>query len=131
MSDNGPTLREFLEQRFALEHAVIEQRVHELEKRIALQVALAERALVTQATEYERRLTALNHAHEDAIKERGRVLPREMFEAFTKEYDEFRASTAVRLQEIATRASTWTVAIGLFTVLMSILIQWLEIGKPR
>jgi hypothetical protein len=48
---------------------------------------LAERdkTLITQATEYERRLTDLNHAHDEARRVLGTYLPRETWEAWQKE----------------------------------------------
>ncbi len=43
-------------------------------------------ALKLQATEYERRLELLNHAHQRAIDVLATYLPREKFESFEQEY---------------------------------------------
>jgi hypothetical protein len=44
-------------------------------------------ALRLQAAEYERRLTVLNHAHEDAIRAQAMTVPREMFNGFLKDHE--------------------------------------------
>jgi len=44
-----------------------------------------EKALALQAQEYERRLDALNHAHQQAIEAQAMTVPRETFEAYIKE----------------------------------------------
>lgn len=43
------------------------------------------RALRLQATEYERRLESLNHAHQQTIETAARTVPREMFEQYVRE----------------------------------------------
>jgi hypothetical protein len=143
-------LRELLEQRIAAERSLADHRfkaerertdatyaalVQLLEQRFAMQAE----SLRLQAIEYERRLTALNHAHELAVKEQARVLPREMFDQFRNEYekfrsgqlsretydqfkveyDKFRLETSNQLQAISTRSITWTAAIGLIVVVLA------------
>ena len=119
-SSTPPTLREYLDQRFSYERAITDQRFE-----------LAEKALTMQAREYERRLEELNHAHTQAVSERLRVLPREIFEQFKHEYDLFRRTTETTLASITTRTLTWTAAVGLFVVLMSLAIRlWPALAGP-
>ena len=49
------------------------------------QLELRDQALQVQAREYERRLEALNHAHEEAQRVLNTYLPRETWEAWLKE----------------------------------------------
>ena len=89
-----PTLREYLEQRLDYERSLVAQKFE-----------LIDRALQHQAAEYERRLTVLNHAHEAAVKEQARVLPREMFDTFRKEYDGFKHEVASLRNEMVRNAT--------------------------
>jgi len=47
-----------------------------------------DKALITQAVEYERRLNVLNHAHEEAVRVLNTYITRELFE---KSQEELRA----------------------------------------
>lgn len=69
-----PFNREILEQQIA----------HEKELRETHESA-TEKERFIQAVEYERRLTALNHAHEQAIEAQARTVPREVFDNYVKE----------------------------------------------
>lgn len=53
-----------------------------------------EKALELQAKEYERRLDSLNHAHDQAIQDKTLLLPREIFEAFLKEFQQYKETTS-------------------------------------
>lgn len=119
-----PTLREYLEQRLDYERTLVSQMFAALERRIEAQEKAHSRALELQAAEYERRLNALNHAHEAAVKEQARVLPRELHDAFVKEYDLFRLDVSKQLAAITTRSVTWTAAIGAFFLIASILVRF-------
>lgn len=107
-------LRELMETRLRYERALTDE-----------QLAAQQTALSLQAKEYERRLTELNHAHERAVVEQARVLPREIHESFIKEYESFRIDTAKQLQAAQTRSVTWAGAIGIGFLLASVAIQLL------
>lgn len=95
------TIREYLEQRLDYERTlvrqqldtireVMEQRLDAMDAALVLQRNINHEKLQMQAAEYERRLTVLNHAHEEAVRERNRTLPREMFEQWTVEFAKWR-----------------------------------------
>jgi len=67
-------------------------------------VAAIDKALILQATEYERRLNTLNHAHEQAVEAQARTVPREMFEQYVKEARE-REETLSAAQSATFRAA--------------------------
>ncbi len=113
----SPTLREYIETQIRYERTLVDQRFEMLD-----------RALILQAEEYKRRLDALNHAHAQAVVEQQRTLPRELHEAFIKEYDFFRMETAKQLQANATRSTTWVSAIGLLFLIVQIIMRF---GFPR
>jgi hypothetical protein len=83
-------LREYLEQRLDYERTLVSQRFEQLERLLETHRLATDKALHVQATEYERRLTVLNHAHEAAVKEQNRVLPRETFQAFLDDFMKWR-----------------------------------------
>lgn len=61
---------------------------HEYAVRIAVletKLTEADRARILQATEYERRLDVLNHAHQKALEERAAVVSNEKFESGIRE----------------------------------------------
>jgi hypothetical protein len=159
-----PSLRELLERTIQYERAHTDQRfVAERERSDATYASMMKLIeqrfdsrddnLRLQASEYERRMTVLNHAHEAAVKEQARVLPREMFDQFKNEYEKFRSGQLTRdtfdqfradyekfrrddydkfkldvsnqLQAIATRSVTWTAAIGLLLTIIMIAMKFL------
>ena len=75
------TIREYLEQRLDYERTIMAQRME-----------LVDKALALAAAEYERRLTVLNHAHEAAVKEQARVLPRETFDQWKDDFSKWRGT---------------------------------------
>jgi hypothetical protein len=95
------TIREYLEQRLDYERTLVkhqldairemlEQRLDAMDSALVLQRNIDHEKLQMQAVEYERRLTVLNHAHEDAVREKNRVLPREMFEQWASDFSKWR-----------------------------------------
>ena len=106
------SLREYLEQRLDYERSLVAQRFEMLEK-----------ALTLQAAEYERRLIVLNHAHEAAVKEQARVLPRELFDQFKDDYADWRDSVNTSLTTIATRSAIWTAIVGVLVILADIAVN--------
>ena len=63
---------------------------HELHIRIAVLETLVverERAMTLQAKEYERRLEALNHAHEQQVERNTEYVSREIWDAFKRSTD--------------------------------------------
>jgi hypothetical protein len=70
---------------------------HERELRLVAEAAV-ERARVIQFNEYERRLDALNHAHDQAVAEQLRTLPRTEFDQFKRDLTD-RTDLASREQD--------------------------------
>ena len=69
----------------ALSPEVLAERIeHERELRQQTE-RYVNKALRKQADEYERRLDALNHAHEQAVAEQARTVSRELFDVYVKE----------------------------------------------
>lgn len=122
----SPTLREYLELRLDYERSLVAQKLE-----------LIEQARVIQAKEYERRLDILNHAHEAAVTEQARVLPREIFDVFKREYeikhadmraqfDTFKLETATQLTVLNTRAAVWATVVGVIFAVLTILLRFLK-----
>lgn len=120
----SPSLREFLEQQLDYERKILDQRIELFEKTQRVRDTARDRELQLQAIEYERRLTALNHAAERAVAEAGRVVSRIEWDEFKKTYDETKIANAKELQGIASRAATWTAAIAIGFAILNIIIRF-------
>lgn len=120
----SPTLQEYLEQQLAYERKILEQRIDLLERTQQVRDDARSRELELQAAEYERRLTALNHAAERAVTEAARVVSRIEWDTFKADYDALKIANARELQGIASRSATWTVAIAVAFALLNIIIRF-------
>lgn len=109
------TIREYLEQRLDYERTlvkhqldatreVVEQRLDTMDHALVLQRDLDREKVAIQAAEYERRLTVLNHAHEEAVRERNRVLPREMFDQWVTDFSKWRDAVNKSLSDMTSLA---------------------------
>jgi len=83
------SLREYFEAKLQAEKE-INQAYHE-SLRVALEI---------QAREYERRLTVLNHAHEEARMVLNTYVPREMLEASLAQWGLWRTDTDKKIQDL-------------------------------
>lgn len=70
----------------AVKIAVLEERVRGLDK-----------ALLLQASEYERRLDELNHAHAQQVERNAQYVSRELWDSRNKEVDDWRRAVDNRL----------------------------------
>jgi hypothetical protein len=79
-----------------------DERVRQLELSIARlqeQLKSSEVAKMLQATEYERRLTALNHAHEQALEVQKTTVTADKFEDYVKTESLAREAALLRVDE--------------------------------
>jgi hypothetical protein len=79
-----------------------DERVRQLELSIARlqeQLKSSEVAKMLQATEYERRLTALNHAHEQALEVQKTTVTADKFEEYVKTERTAREAALLRVDE--------------------------------
>lgn len=93
------TLREFEQRLYNMQMHMVENIKAQRELSDFRATAL-EKALLLQASEYERRLNVLNHAHEVAVKEAARVVPREMFDQFGSEWNKWRDDVNTKLTNL-------------------------------
>lgn len=94
------TLREFEQRIYTMQMQMVENiKAHrELND---FRAGALEKALLLQAAEYERRLNVLNHAHEQAVKEAARVVPREMFDQSQVDWNKWRDEVNTRLTNLS------------------------------
>jgi len=108
------------EQDLILKVAVLEERI-----------ANAKESLEKQAREYERRLTELNHAHEQSVEDKMDFLERSVYEKSEDEHDQWRRSVATRLDIMAgrdaTKAATLALALAVIGVLGSLISLFLRL----
>jgi hypothetical protein len=68
----------------------VEQKIAALKELLKTEIQGRDRALKLQATDYLRRLEELNHAHEANIARNAEFVGREKFEAFEREYRQYK-----------------------------------------
>lgn len=119
--------RELLEMRLDYERTISVLKFDHAEKLTALEFKFLDTAQKLAASETERRLTTLNHAHEAAVTEQARTLPRELFAQFQKEYEATKidnakqfAAITPQFSVISTRNITWMAAIGILFTLVQL-----------
>lgn len=93
------TLREF-EQRLQTMQSHWAQNITAQRELLDVRASFLQKALELQAEEYERRLGVLNHAHEMAVKEQARVVPREMFDQKNAEQSKWRDDVNAQLTKL-------------------------------
>jgi chromosome condensin MukBEF ATPase and DNA-binding subunit MukB len=79
-----------------------ELRIRQLElqvTRLQEQLKAKQRATELQASEYERRLTALNHAHEQALEVQKTTVTADKFEEYVKTESQAREAALLRVDE--------------------------------
>lgn len=93
------TLREF-EQRLSELRQLMDERTRYEREILSTRENLLKEALLKQASEYERRLAELNHAHVIAMENWRTSMPRELFDQWEREYQKWKdnlQSTMTRL----------------------------------
>ena len=125
--------RELLEMRLDYERTISVLKFDHLERMTALEFKFLDTAQKLAASETERRLTVLNHAHEAAIQEQARTLPREMFSQFQKDYEATKidnakqfAAITTQFSVISTRNLTWMAAIGIVFTLIQVALRFIR-----
>lgn len=94
--------------------------------------AATESAILLAREEVARRLGELNQLRSEVISDREQFVSKLQFEPMMQERDAWRSDmtdklTAIneRITKIETRGSTWTLAIGLFFVVLQIALMFL------
>ena len=103
------SLKEYLENMIASHHRETQVKHDAME--LALRLAREEIA---------RRLTDLNQLRSEVIEDRDQFVTKVEFDPMMRERDAWRESISDRVTKIETRGNTWTVAIGLFFVVLQI-----------
>lgn len=70
-----------------------EDKIKNLREFILVQQKLRDKARNLQAKEYERRLTVLNHAHEQNLERNAEFVSKDKFESFRQEFQEYKETT--------------------------------------
>ncbi len=120
MSDQNPavSLREYIEKIIA---------GHERE--LAVRLSAMEAALALARDDVARRLADLNQLRREVIEDRDQFVPKNQFEPMMRERDSWRDGISDRVTKIETKGNTWTVAIGVFFVIVQIAMMILFRNK--
>jgi len=94
-----------------------------LERMVDLRFAAAHEALGHARAELERRLELLNHAHEQAVKDREEFVRKPEYDIKMAYYDEWCRGVDKKLTTMETRSVTWTAAIALFFIIVQVALH--------
>jgi hypothetical protein len=93
--------------------AVLEERLAGMDRALKLEAQAREDALRLQAAEYERRLKALNHAHEQAREALATYVPREMYDEFMRGTIEWRRTVDAFMTSGQTRTALFSSLVAM------------------
>jgi hypothetical protein len=83
-------------------------------------------ALTLRTQELERRLEQLNELRKEVTKDRDQFLKKDIYDAKTNFYDNWCSQVSERLTRIETRSVTWTAAVGLIFLIVTVVLQWVR-----
>lgn len=89
-----------------------------------------EKALIKQASEYERRLEILNHAHQEAQRVLNTYLPREIYEKSQSELRNWQVEVAKQLDQASARNSTMISLGSIFMALAALGVSAWNVFNP-
>ena len=122
-------LREYLERRIHDLERILDQRFLNIETKFAEH----DKALVKQATEYERRLEALNNEYSRASTKERDFVTTEIFDRFEKQYniDKTEVARALSIREGLSRGADTTrnVAIAIVGLIATVIIVIITVVK--
>ena len=113
-SDDKVTLKEFFL-----------KLLEEQTKRIDTRFDSLDKALTLSHEEMERRLQGLNQLREEVMSDRSQFALRERCEARHKDLQSWQDSVNSKLTTLETRSITWTAAVGIFFLIISVAMRWL------
>lgn len=97
----------------------LEKRMHEMEKRFEIKLEAMEQALKVTGRDVDRRLSELNQLRQEVTTDRIQFVQREPYQVW-------RELVEKRLTTSETRAVTWTAAIALFFLIISIVLKFVK-----
>jgi hypothetical protein len=107
------TLREFFETQMKNQRENTNMRFDALDK-----------ALQLSRDEMNRRLEGLNQLRNEVITDRGAFIQREICNQQHKELGTWKEAVTKKLTVLETRSITWTAAVGVFFLIISIMMRW-------
>jgi len=94
----------------------LETRMAELEERFSIRMRSSDEALRLARQDMERRLEELNKLRSEVTADRGQFIHKEV-------YDLWHDLVEKRLTTVETRSVTWTAAIALFFIIVSVILK--------
>src|SRR4030043_2337725 len=104
-----------------------ERMLEEQEKRITLRFDSLDKALMLNRNEMERRLEGLNQLRTEVVSDRGQFTLRDKCEDKHSDLSKWQDLVNKKLTILETRSITWTAAVGIFFLIVSLAMRW--VGK--
>ena len=113
--------------------ALIDERFKALRELMDAHFESLEKALGLQAHEYERRLAELNGEQSRLREERGRFLPRELYDTFISDTNKWRdnVNTFMAGSRGQTRGfdKAWAIVVAVVSSLITAIVTWLTVKR--
>ena len=113
--------------------ALIEERLKSLREIMDAHFESLEKALGLQAKEYERRLNELNGEQSRLREERGRFLPRELYDSFSSDTNKWRdnVNTFIAGSSGQTQGfdKAWATIIAVVSSFITAVVTWLTVKR--
>ena len=116
MADNGVTLKEF-----------IDHRLSGLEKQMNLRFESLDKALSLAAKTADEKYDHLNKLKEEVARDKEKFQTKEFYSRDHQAFIEWKHIVNDFMTKMNTRIVTWTTAIGLFYIILTLILRW--IGK--
>lgn len=101
-----------------------ERMLEEQEKRITIRFDSLDKALVLNQDEMERRLEGLNQLRSEVVTDRGQFVNKSKCEERHDSLRDWQDSVNAKLTTLETRSITWTAAVGVFFLAVSLLMRF-------
>lgn len=107
------SLREFFERVMGQQEEHMEIRFTALDKALAL-----------SRDEMNRRLESLNELRQQVVNDRSQFMRMDVYESKHKELIDWKGTVDRKLTILETRSITWTAAVGLFFLILTLVMRW-------
>lgn len=106
--------------------AKVEERINGLDRVISDNIEGLNNATKLQAAEYARRLDELNHAHQQALEDRGQFVRKDSCAAIHALLQPWRKEVSDALSEMRGQTKAWVLAMGLGASLLAVLMHFIK-----
>lgn len=106
--------------------AKVEERINGLDRLVSENITGLDKATKLQAVEYARRLDELNHAHQQALEDRGQFVRKDSCASIHALLQPWRKEVSDALAEMRGQTKAWVLVMGLGASLLAVLMHFIK-----